>query len=89
MKEREKLSVHWIFLPLPSSLDLKDDYDRAKALQDKAVETSTHNYVKRKGVNAEVKQFKEQKSEAEKFEQLREDRVSHCSEQVASSSSRD
>jgi structural maintenance of chromosome 1 len=72
---------------ISGSLEFKDEYDQAKVRQDKAAEVSTHNYVKRRGMNAELKQFKEQKSEAEKFASLREDRVgvlltfwsiSHC-----------
>jgi structural maintenance of chromosome 1 len=35
---------------------------------------STHNFNKRRGINSEIKQFKEQKSEAERFQNLRDER---------------
>lgn len=38
------------------------------------MEISTHNYNKRRGINTEIRQFKEQKSEAERFAQLREEK---------------
>ena len=43
--------------------------------QDKATEISTHNFNKRRGINMEIKQFKEQKNEAERFAALRKEKV--------------
>lgn len=57
-----------------SSIEYKDEYEAAKGAADKAVEISTHNYNKRRGINTEIRQFKEQKSEAERFAQLREEK---------------
>ena len=58
------------------SLELAADYDRAKAAQDRATEQATFNYSKRRGIAGEIKQFKEQKAEAEKFEKMCRERVS-------------
>lgn len=41
-----------------------------KKIQDRAIEESAHAFNKKRGVTSEVKQYKEQKQEAEKFEQL-------------------
>jgi len=63
---------------ISGSLEYKDEYERAKAAQDRAVENSTFTFNKRKGINAELKTFREQKSEAERFEKLQAERVSLC-----------
>jgi len=60
---------------ISGSLELAREYDEAKKTQDKATESSTFNFTKRRGIMAEIKQFKEQKSEAEKFEKLMNERV--------------
>lgn len=52
-------------------MDLRAEYEEAKLIQDRAVEVSTQNFNKRRGINSEIKQFKEQKSEAERFANLR------------------
>ncbi|BFZ60721.1 Structural maintenance of chromosomes protein 1 [Saitoella coloradoensis] len=54
---------------ISGSLELKADYERLKAEQEKAVEASTHNFHKKRGINAEIKQYTEQKREAEEFTQ--------------------
>ena len=46
-----------------------------KEAQERATENSTFNFYKKRGINAEIKQFKEQKKEAEHFEELLEQRV--------------
>ncbi|PWN88292.1 P-loop containing nucleoside triphosphate hydrolase protein [Acaromyces ingoldii] len=61
---------------ISGSLEHKDAYDTAKAAQQRAEENSTFAYHKRRGINSELKQFKEQKGEAEKFEKLQLERVS-------------
>jgi structural maintenance of chromosome 1 len=61
---------------ISGSADLKDEYNQAKNSMDKAVESSTFNYNKRRGINSELKQFKEQKSEAERYEKLLDEKVS-------------
>lgn len=58
-----------------SSLEHKEEYEKAKAAQERAIENSTFNFNKRRGINSELKQFREQKSEADKFEKLQRERV--------------
>lgn len=60
---------------ISGSLELAKEYEEAKKAQDKATESSTFNFTKRRGIMAEIKQFKEQKTEADKFEKLLDDRV--------------
>lgn len=59
---------------ISGSLDLKEDYERAKAAMDKAAENSTFAFNKRRGINSEIKQFREQKTEAERYSKLLDDR---------------
>ncbi|KAJ3360122.1 Structural maintenance of chromosomes protein 1 [Kappamyces sp. JEL0680] len=57
---------------MPSrSLELKPEYDRLKAELEKATEASALNFNKKRSMNAEVKQFKEQQNEAERYEKLK------------------
>ena len=58
-----------------SSLELKEDYERLKEESERAAETSTFNYHKQRGIKAEIKQYEEQKSEAERYERTVEERV--------------
>lgn len=60
---------------ISGSLELAAEYERAKAQQDRATENATFNFTKRRGIAGEIKQFKEQKSEAERFEKLCAERV--------------
>ena len=60
---------------ISGSLELAKEYEDAKKAQDKATESSTFNFTKRRGIMAEIKQFKEQKAEADKFEKLLDERV--------------
>ncbi|GJJ15239.1 hypothetical protein Clacol_009515 [Clathrus columnatus] len=55
---------------ISGSLELTAEYDKAKTQQDRATENATFNFTKRRGIAGEIKQFKEQKSEAERFENL-------------------
>ncbi|KAJ3371551.1 Structural maintenance of chromosomes protein 1 [Allomyces arbusculus] len=56
------------------SLDLKDQYETLKQAQDTAMENSTLMFQKRRGMQAELKQYREQKSEAEQYENMRQQR---------------
>jgi structural maintenance of chromosome 1 len=56
-------------------LELKAEYERLKALQERATENSTFNFNKKRGITAEAKQIKEQKEEAERFERMLKQRV--------------
>ena len=60
---------------ISGSLELAAEYERAKEEQDRATENSTHNFTKRRAIAGEIKQYKEQKGEAERFEALCQERV--------------
>ncbi|KAL8278439.1 hypothetical protein RQP46_009129 [Phenoliferia psychrophenolica] len=55
---------------ISGSLDLKDAYDKAAAELEKATEQSVQQHGRRKGVNGEIKQYKEMKKEAERWATL-------------------
>ncbi|KAL5036733.1 Structural maintenance of chromosomes protein 1 [Batrachochytrium dendrobatidis] len=57
---------------ISGSIELKDEYDRLKNELEIATEASAQNFSRKRNVNAEMKQFKEQKQEAERFEKLQE-----------------
>ena len=46
-----------------------------KEQSERAAETSTFNYHKQRGIKAEIKQYEEQKSEAERYERIMEEKV--------------
>jgi structural maintenance of chromosome 1 len=60
---------------ISGSLELAADYDEALKSQERATENATFNYTKRRGINGEIKQFKEQKVEAQRFESLVKQKV--------------
>ncbi|KIY73713.1 condensin complex subunit SMC1 [Cylindrobasidium torrendii FP15055 ss-10] len=53
---------------ISGSLELAAEYDKAKQAQEQATENATSNFTKRRGFAGEMKQYKEQKSEADKYE---------------------
>ncbi|KAJ3262920.1 Structural maintenance of chromosomes protein 1, partial [Chytriomyces hyalinus] len=55
---------------ISGSLELKTEYERLKTVLEKATEASTVNFNKKRGINAEMKQVKEQKEEVERFQKL-------------------
>ncbi|KIY53050.1 condensin complex subunit SMC1 [Fistulina hepatica ATCC 64428] len=55
---------------ISGSLELSGEYEKAKEAQEKATENATFNFTKRRGIAGEIKQYKEQKGEAERFEAL-------------------
>ncbi|KAG8744803.1 Structural maintenance of chromosomes protein 1, partial [Ceratobasidium sp. 428] len=59
---------------ISGSLELAPAYEKAKAAQDRATENAANNFNKRRGINGEIKQFKEQKSEVERYEKLIDDK---------------
>ncbi|KAF8268112.1 cohesin complex subunit psm1 [Lactarius quietus] len=59
---------------ISGSLELAAEYERAKGEQDRATENATHNFTKRRAIAGEIKQYKEQKGEAERFESLCQER---------------
>lgn len=61
---------------ISGSLELQAEYEKAKEDQERATENATFNFTKRRGIAGEIKQYKEQKTEADKFEALCQERVS-------------
>lgn len=57
------------------SEELREEYESLKAAQEIAAEKSTFTFNKRRGIAAEIKQYKEQMEEAVRFEQLQEEKV--------------
>ncbi|KAI9499732.1 RecF/RecN/SMC [Zychaea mexicana] len=55
---------------ISGSLEYKEEYDRLKKEQDRAIDDSAHTFNKKRGITAEIKQYQEQKKEAENFERL-------------------
>ncbi|KAJ7637228.1 hypothetical protein B0H17DRAFT_1107250, partial [Mycena rosella] len=65
---------------ISGSLELAPEYEKAKEAQDRATENATFNFTKRRGIAGEIKQYKEQKGEADRFESLcqeRDQRILH------------
>lgn len=60
---------------ISGSLELAPDYEKAKEAQERATENATFNFTKRRGIAGEIRQYKEQKGEAERFEGLCQERV--------------
>lgn len=53
---------------ISGSLEHKAEYERLQIEQEKAAETVTFNMNRRRGINAEIKQYQEQKREAEQYQ---------------------
>ncbi|CAO1619968.1 unnamed protein product [Sympodiomycopsis kandeliae] len=62
---------------ISGSLELKEEYEQAKVRMEKAQEDSASAFNKRRGINGELKTFREQKAEAEKWARLQEERDAH------------
>lgn len=60
---------------ISGSLELAQEYERAREAQERATENATHNFNRRRGIQVEIKQYKEQKGEADRFEELCQERV--------------
>lgn len=60
---------------ISGSLELKQEYDELKELLEKATEVSSINYTKKRGINAEMKLFRQQKDDVVKYETLVEAQV--------------
>ncbi|KAG5459740.1 MAG: LOW QUALITY PROTEIN: RecF/RecN/SMC N terminal domain-containing protein [Olpidium bornovanus] len=59
---------------ISGSLDLKQEYEELKTQQELATENSTFNFNKKRGINAEIKQYQEQKEQAERLDRLQDER---------------
>lgn len=60
---------------ISGSLELAGEYEKAKDAQERATENATFNFTKRRGIAGEIKQYREQKTEAERFEALCQEKV--------------
>lgn len=59
---------------ISGSLEYKADYERLKEIQDEALENQNFNLHRRRGINSEVKQYQEQKQEAENYTRKADER---------------
>lgn len=59
---------------ISGSLEYKVEYERLKIEQEKAAETSNFNLNRRRGINAEIKQYQEQKKEAENYQSKQDEK---------------
>ena len=66
---------------ISGSLEHKAEYERMKEAQDEAIENQNFNLNRRRGINSEIKQYQEQKREADNYARKAEQRdraiVSH------------
>lgn len=59
---------------ISGSLEYKAEYDKLQAEQEQAAENSNFMLHRRRGINSEIKQYQEQKKEAENFQKKTEER---------------
>ena len=60
---------------ISGSLECKAEYDTLKGNLEKAIEFSSHNFNKKRGMTQEMKAVKEAKAEAERYKKLLSDKV--------------
>jgi structural maintenance of chromosome 1 len=51
------------------------EYERAKAASEKATDASTVNYTKKRSIAGEVKHYREQKEEIQRWEEMKLEKV--------------
>merc|ERR1711964_19473 len=61
-----------LFEEISGSLNLKDSYENAKIEKEKAEELCVMTFQKKRSINSERKQLKEQKEEAEAYQRAKE-----------------
>ncbi|KAK6073008.1 smc1 protein [Seiridium cupressi] len=59
---------------ISGSLEYKPEYERLQAEADQASETSAFQLQRRRGINSEIRQYQDQKKEAENFQSKTEER---------------
>ncbi|KAL9601132.1 MAG: hypothetical protein Q9219_002731 [cf. Caloplaca sp. 3 TL-2023] len=59
---------------ISGSLEYKAEYERLKEAQDEALDNQNHNLNRRRGINSELKQYEEQKREAENYSKKADER---------------
>lgn len=52
---------------ISGSLEYKTEYERLKEAQEEAIENQNYNLNRRRGINSEIKQYQEQKREADSY----------------------
>lgn len=60
---------------ISGSLELAPEYEKAKEAQERATENATFNFTKRRGITGEIRQYKEQKNEVDRYEKLCQQKV--------------
>lgn len=63
---------------ISGSLELANDYERTKKAVEKASESATESFNKKRSFAGEIKVFKEQMTEADRFEELLGKKVRLC-----------
>jgi len=59
---------------ISGSLEYKSEYERLQSLAEEAVEVQNFQLHRRRGINSEIKQYREQKKEAENFQRKTEEK---------------
>ncbi|KAF4121778.1 structural maintenance of chromosome 1 [Geosmithia morbida] len=59
---------------ISGSLDYKAEYEKLQSLAEQAVENQNFQLHRRRGINSEIKQYREQKKEADNFQKKMEER---------------
>lgn len=59
---------------ISGSLEYKAEYEKLKAEEDQAAENQSFQLNRRRGINSEIKQYQEQKKEAENFQKKTDER---------------
>ncbi|KAL1922042.1 uncharacterized protein VTP21DRAFT_10684 [Calcarisporiella thermophila] len=60
---------------ISGSWEYREEYEKLRIELERATENSTFNLNKKRGIHAEIKQYQEQKNEAERFEQMQKERA--------------
>ncbi|KAL7794991.1 RecF/RecN/SMC [Trichoderma ceciliae] len=67
---------------ISGSLEYKAEYERLQVEAEQAIENQNFQFHRRRGINSEIKQYREQKKEADSFQKKTEERdaaiVTHC-----------
>ncbi|KAK4679276.1 Structural maintenance of chromosomes protein 1 [Podospora pseudoanserina] len=59
---------------ISGSLEYKAEYEKLQAEEEQALENQNFQLIRRRGINGEIKQYQEQKKEAENFQKKTEER---------------
>ncbi|KAI0237086.1 Structural maintenance of chromosomes protein 1 [Massospora cicadina] len=67
---------------ISGSIEYKEDYENLKLLQEQTTEDSAFNYNKKRSMAVELKQFQEQKKEAERYDALKAEKQGLVVQQI-------